>query len=214
MWRRSGRALLLLLCACSPAPSHQAPLTPQYGAWGIDLAGRDTAARPGDDFFNHVNGGWLARTAIPADKTGITLRLLMSDTTEARLHAIMEAAAASAAHVPTDLEGKIGAYYRAYMDSARVERLGASPLAPQLARVRAAGTREAIAALMGRNNLDFNGTVFSSYIEVDLKDPKIYSVYLNQAGLGLPDRDYYLKPGYAAPRAAYQRYAATLLHLI
>ncbi len=214
MPRLSGCAVLLLAGACSPAPSHQAPLTPQYGAWGIDLAGRDTTVRPGDDFFNHVNGSWLARTVIPADKTGITLRLLMSDTTEARLHAIMEAAAARAAHAPTDLEGKIGAYYRAFMDSARVERLGASPLAPQLARVRAAGTREAIAALMGRNNLDFNGTIFGSYIEADLRNPKIYSVYLNQAGLGLPDRDYYLKPEFATPRAAYQRYATTLLKLI
>jgi putative endopeptidase len=214
MARLSTCAALLLAGACSPAPSRQAPHAPQYGAWGIDLAGRDTTVRPGDDFFDHVNGGWLARTAIPADKTGITLRLLMNDTTEARLHAIMEAAAARAAHAPTDLEGKVGAYYKAFMDSTRVEQLGASPLAPQLARVRTAGTREAIAALMGHNNLDFNGTIFSSYIEADLRNPKVYSVYLNQAGLGLPDRDYYLKPGFASPRAAYQRYAATLLHLI
>jgi len=214
MHRRSDWVMLLLICACSSPPPHQAPLKPQYGAWGFDLAGEDTTARPGDDFFRRVNGGWLDRTAIPADKPGISLRLLMSDTTEARLHAIMEAAAAHAAHEPTDLEGKIGAYYKAFMDSTGVEQLGASPLAPHLARVRAAGSRAAIAALMGRTNLDFNGAIFSAYIEADLKNPKVYSVYLNQAGLGLPDRDYYLKPEFAAPSAAYERYAATLLRLI
>jgi putative endopeptidase len=214
MRRQAVCAVLLLGCACSPRPSHQARLKPQYGAWGFDLAGEDTTVRPGDDFFGHANGGWLRHAAIPADKTGITLRILMSDTTEARLHALMEAAAARAEHEPADLEGKIGTYYRAYMDSARVEELGACPLAPHLAQVRAASTRDAIAALMGHNNRAFNGAIFSSYVDVDLKNPKIYTVYLNQAGLGLPDRDYYLKPGFAAPRAAYQRYAATLLHLI
>ncbi len=211
MHRPSWYALLVLISACSSSPSHKT-VKPQFGAWGFDLAGRDTTARPGDDFFGHVNGGWLQRTAIPADKPSISVRALMSDTTEARLHAIMETAAARAAHEPTDLEGKIGAYYRAFMDSARVERLGAAPLAPHLDRVRAAGTREALAPLMGR--CGFNGGIFNNYVDVDLKDPKIYTVYLNQAGLGLPDRDYYLKPELAAPRAAYQHYAATLLHLI
>jgi putative endopeptidase len=207
-------AILLLIGACSPPPPHQPSLKPQYGAWGFDLAGEDTTARPGDDFFGRVNGGWLRRTAIPSDKTGISLRILMSDTTEARLHALMEAAAAKAAHEPTDLEGKVGAYYKAFMDSAAVEKLGPSPLAPHLAQVRAADTRDDIAALMGHGNRAFNGAIFSTYVDVDLKNPKIYTVYLNQAGLGLPDRDYYLKPGFAAPLAAYQRYAAILLHLI
>jgi hypothetical protein len=100
------------------------------------------------------------------------------------------------------------------MDSAAVKKLGASPLAPHLGQVRVAATRDAIAALMGCGNRAFNGSIFSVYVDVDLKNPKIYAVYLNQAGLGLPDRDYYLTPGFAAPLAAYQRYAARLLHLI
>ncbi|MFL5494865.1 MAG: M13 family metallopeptidase [Gemmatimonadales bacterium] len=214
MPRNVSWAALLLVSACSPPPSHPAQLKPQYGAWGFDLAGEDTTARPGDDFFGHVNGGWLGRTAIPADKASVSLWDLISDTTEARLRAIMDAGAAKAGRDPSDLEGKIGAYYKAFMDSAAVETLGAAPLAPHLARVRAAATRGAIAALMGRTNLAFDGAIFSTYIDVDLKNPKIYTVYLNQAGLGLPDRDYYLKPEFAAPRAAYEHYAATLLHLI
>ncbi len=217
MRRPPGCAALLLITACSHTPQGQRPDTthkPQYGAWGFDLAAEDTTTRPGDDFFQRVNGGWLRRATIPADKSGITLRILMSDTTEARLRSLMEAAAAKSGSAPSDLEGKIGAYYRAFMDSARVERLGAAPLVPHLEGVRAATTRAGIASLMGRTNRDFTGAVFSSYIDVDLKNPKVYAVYLNQAGLGLPDCDYYLAPAFAAPRAAYQRYAATLLHLI
>jgi putative endopeptidase len=170
--------------------------------------------RPGDDFFGYVNGGWIRRTAIPSDKPGITLRMLMSDTTEARLHAMMDAAAARAGHEPSDLEGKVGAYYRAFMDSSRVEQLGAAALAGQLDSVRRSGTRADLAALMGRSPRAFTGAIFGTGIDVDLKNPKVYVVYLTQAGLGLPDRDYYLRPEFAAAKAAYQRYAATLLHLI
>lgn len=216
MIRKLPATVLLALCACSNsgAPPKAVTRGPQYGAWGVNLAGMDTTVRAGDDFFGRVNGGWLGRAAIPSDKPGVTLRLLMTDTTEARLHAIMVAAAADTAQQPTDLRGKVGAYYRAFMDSAAVEKLGATPLAPLLSHVRAAGTREAIAALMGRNNFDFYGTMFSVGIDVDLKDPKVYAVYLGQAGLGLPNRDYYLQPSFAPQRDAYQKYVAALLTLI
>ena len=185
-----------------------------YGAWGFDAAGQDSSLRPGDDFFGRINGGWLARAVIPPDKSTVGVRALISDTTEARLHSIMTGAASTAGHQPTDLEGKVGAYFRAFMDSTAVEKRGIAPLEPLLDSVRAANTRERIAALMGRTNRDFTGSLFSMYIDVDLKDTKIYSLYLNQRGLGLPDRDYYLKPAFAAQRDAYQRYAATLLHLL
>jgi putative endopeptidase len=214
MRRMLRHAGLLLLTACSAGTTSQVSSHPQYGSWGVDLAGQDTAIRAGDDFFGRVNGGWVSRATIPGDKPGTTLRLLMTDTTEARLHAIMEAAAAKAAHEPTDLEGKVGAYYKAFMDSAAIEKLGAAPLKAHLDQVRAATTPAAIAALMGRNNFDFNGTAFGIYVDVDLKDPNIYSVYVNQAGLGLPDRDYYLKPSFMAQRDAYKRYVESLLKLI
>ena len=63
-------ALVLRVAGCTPRPSHQSNLKPQYGAWGFDLAGEDTTTRPGDDFFGHVNGGWLNRTAIPGGPDG------------------------------------------------------------------------------------------------------------------------------------------------
>jgi putative endopeptidase len=186
---------------------------PQYGAWGFDLTAMDRAIKPGDDFNRFASGAWLARTSIPADKSGATLRNAMSDRTEGRLHELLEEAAAKASEQPQDLTGKVGAYYKAFMDEGRIEQAGARPLAPMLARIRAAESRDDIAGLMGLDNADLYGTVFGLGIDVDLKNVKRYAVYAGQAGLGLPDRDYYLKPSFAAQKTAYQAYVQRLLEL-
>ena len=186
---------------------------PQYGTWGFDSAGADKATRPGDDFFRYANGAWLDRTAIPADKPGYSLRLAMSDLTEQRLHDLIEAAAATAGHEPGSVAGKVGAFYKSFMDQAHVDGLGAAAIAPELDAVRKARTHGDLAALMGRTNTDFEGALFNLGVDVDLKDPKRYAVYISQGGLGLPDRDYYLKSDFARQKAAYRDYAATLLEL-
>ena len=108
----------------------------------------------------------------------------------------------------------MGAFYKAFMDEARVESLGAKPLDPLLNEVRPAKSRECAAALMGRTNSDFEGSLFNLYIDVDLKDPKKYALYISQGGLGLPDRDYYLDKAFAAPKEKYQAYVAQLLRLV
>jgi putative endopeptidase len=184
-----------------------------YGAWGFDATGEDRSVKPGDDFFRFTNGGWLDRTPIPADKNIFGLRALMTDLTEARLHALMEAAASRAGHEPVSREGKVGAFYKAFQDEARVERLGAEPLKPELDAIRMADTRDALAGLMGHGQDDFYGSLFGVSVSVDRKDPSRYSVYLAQAGLGLPDRDYYSNPTLASQKAQYQIYVASLLRL-
>ncbi len=199
------------LLAGSVLAAEPAPL--KYGAWGFDLAGRDLATKPGDDFFRHANGAWLDRTPIPGDKPGISLRILESDLAEARLHMIMEDNAKVAGHQPTTLEGKVGAFYKAFMDEGRVEALGAKQIAPQLDAIRAADTRDKLGALMGRHNRDFYASAFDFGIDVDSKDIAHYALYLGQAGLGLPDRDYYLGASFAPKKAAYQAYVEKLLTL-
>jgi putative endopeptidase len=207
--------ILVAFCLCAGMASiaQAADTKPQYGRWGFDAAGADMAMKPGDDFFRYANGTWLDRTPIPADKPAVSLRLAMTDLTEQRLHAIMGAASAGAAAQPATLQGKVGAFYHSFMDDARIEALGAQPIAPQLDAVRHAATREQLATQMGRTTIDFDGSLFGFYIDADLKDPKHYAVYIGQAGLGLPDRDYYLKPAFAKQKAAYQTYVTTLLKL-
>ncbi len=203
---------LLALTLVQAAPAQ--PARPQYGAWGYDLSAMDRSVKPGDDFNRYANGAWLDRTTIPADKPAASLRYDMSDLAESRLHDLMEAAAAKAAVQPTTLEGKMGAFYKAFMDERRVAALGARPLAPELAAIRAAKSRDDIAALMGRLQVDFYGSIFSVSTDVDLKDVGHYAVYAGQSGLGLPNRDYYLQPSFAPQKAAYQAYAAKLLTLL
>ena len=214
----SNRSGLKILCAAALVASAIAAYAdqakPQYGAWGYDSAGTDKNTKPGDDFFRYANGAWLDKAQIPADKPAVSLRLEMTDRTEGRLHDMMEGAAKTASHQPTDLSGKMGAFYKAFIDEGRIDPLGAKPLDPLLADVKAAKSREALAALMGRTNADFEGSLFNLFIDVDLKDPKKYALYVNQGGLGLPDRDYYLDKSFADPRAKYEAYVAQLLHFV
>ena len=178
----------------------------------VPAAGADLETKPGDDFFRYANGTWLDRVQIPPDKAAYSLRLAMTDLTEQRLHDLVEEAAKKAEHKPATTEGKVGAFYKAFMDEGRVEKEGAAPLKEKLAEIPAATTREKLAAMMGRQNDDFEGAIFGTFIDVDAKNPKRYVVYLGQQGIGLPDRDYYLKPDFAAQKGKYQAYVAQLLH--
>ena len=206
--------LALVCLTAGIAANPQESDKPQYGKWGVDLTAMDRSVKPGDNFNLYASGAWLARTEIPADKPMASLRYLMSDLTEARLHELMEKAAAAAPAEPTTLEQKVGSFYKAFMNEERLDTLGAAAIGPELTAIRAAQNRQDITELMGRNNSDFYGTIFNLGTDVDLKNTARYAVYAGQGGLGLPDRDYYLKPPFAAQKAAYQAYVARLLTLV
>ena len=188
--------------------------TPRYGAWGFDLSGRDLSVRPGDDFNRYANGTYLAEMKIPADRSRFGSFDILTDLSMARVHAILvEMAARSPADPDTDDE-KIGAFYKAFLDENAVEARGVQPLQKDLAAILAANTRSTLAGQMGLAHQGFNGAIFSTSINVDAKDPSTYAVYLGQSGLGMPDRDYYLKPEFADKKAAYAGYVAKILSLI
>jgi putative endopeptidase len=215
-WARAFRvgAAISAMAFASSGLAQNSHNKPEYGAWGIDLTAMDRSVKPGDDFNRYASGAWMARTPIPADKSVAALRYLMSDRIEARLHEIFEQAAVSAVYQPTELQAKAGAFYKAFMDEARVEALGAAPIAPELAAIRAARTRDDIAGLMGHNRTDFYGSIVNLSVDVDLKNVSHYALYAGQAGLSLPDRDYYLQPSFTAQKAAYQSYVARCLALV
>jgi putative endopeptidase len=206
--------MVAAVCVAANAASAQESEKPQYGAWGVDLTAMDPRVKPGDDFNRYASGAWLARTEIPSDKPMASLRFLMTDRTEGRLHGLMEKAAAASSAQPATLDGKIGAFYQSFMGEAKIEQLGASPIAGELNAIRNSHDRQDIAELMGRNNSDFYATTFMLGIDVDLKDVNRYALYATQGGLGLPDRDYYLQASFAAQKTAYQGYVEKLLALI
>jgi putative endopeptidase len=99
------------------------------------------------------------------------------------------------------------------MDQAAIDALGARALAPELDAIRAAPDLAALAKLMGSANASLYVSPFGLGIDTDLKNPEAYALYLGQGGLGLPDRDYYLKDDFAGDRDAYRAYIQTLLQL-
>jgi putative endopeptidase len=183
----------------------------RLGGWGYDAAGRDPSVRPGDDFYMHANGAWQAKTEIPADRSRYGMFHALGDLSEQQVDAILKEAAADRA--ASGERAKLGTLYAAFLDEAAVERLGARPLTADLAEVRAATTREQLAALMGAANKGFGESLFGMYVSDDSKAPERYAVYVQQGGLGLPDRDYYLDPKFKEPLAKYQAYVAQMLAL-
>ena len=209
---RMKPSLVLTLSALLLNPAGAAePATdaaPRFGTWGFDLTGRDESVKPGDDFCEYANGAWLKNTEIPADRPRYGNFDALAILSEKRVRGILEAAAEK----PDAATARIGAWFKAFMDEKRVEEAGAKPMAAQLSQIQSAATREDLAKIMGQPGGLGRG-LFGAGIGADAKDPGRYAVYFGSGGLGLPDKDYYLKPAFAETKTKYRNYAATLLSL-
>jgi putative endopeptidase len=182
---------------------------PRYGTWGFDASGEDRSVTPGTDFFRFANGTWWDKEVIPADKVRFGNFDVLNVLSENRTRLLIEDAGAGRLQDPD--AARVGAAYRAFMDQARVDRLDAQPLAADLDAIRAERSLTDVAAVMGRANASFQSAVFGLDIEADEKAPTRYAVYIDTDGLGLPDRNYYLKPEFADKKAAYLTYVETQL---
>lgn len=213
LWLGAASAVALF-CASAPALAADLPdlsKAPRMGPWGFDLAGRDTSVAPSKDFFDYANGVYLNKLEIPADRSRYGAFDSLQELSQQRMRAVLEKAAANTS--ATGDEAKIGAFYRSFMDEAKVNELGAKPLATDLAAIRAIKTKDQMAEHMGGTMRKFGGSFFGSYVHDDAKDPEVYAAYLFQGGLGLPDRDYYLEDRFKTQKAAYQAYIAKMLSL-
>ncbi len=196
------------------AVSADAPSGHLFRPWGFDLSGRDTGVNPGSDFFGYANGGAVTRMAIPGDHTSWGAFNILADLSRTRVQEILKSVSAEPAKHPVTVEQKLGAFYASFMDEATVEARGTEPMRADLDAVQAVGDRTAFAALLGDAQHGYGTSLFSLAVQPDARDPTRYSVGLGQAGLGLPDRDYYLQPKFADKKAAYQAYVAQLLHMV
>jgi len=182
-----------------------------YGTWGIDLSGMDTSVKPGDNFFDYVNGTAVKNMVIPADKTSTGSFVALIDLSEARSKAIIDGLATR-----TDLAGddaKLAAIYKAFMNADAAETLDAAPLKPILADIAAISDKSQMAAYMGKTSGAFGASFFSNRVDLDAKNPKMNVLQMGQSGLGLPDRDYYLKDSFADKKAKYEAYVAQMLDM-
>jgi len=205
----STLAVLAVLAAASPVRADNA----QIGDWGFDLTGKDPSVRPGDDFFRFSGGKWLATKQLPSDKTRFGTFDILADRAEADTRQIIEELARTPAAAGTP-QRKVGDFYNAYLDTATIERRGLAPLAPGLGLIRAARTHADIARLIARPDMPLNGPIGAG-VSIDQKNPDRYVVIVSHAGLGLPEREYYLRDDeqFQQIRSEYRAHIARLLAL-
>ncbi|HEU0300188.1 MAG TPA: M13 family metallopeptidase [Longimicrobium sp.] len=196
----------LLLCgACATAPAPAAappadgmdaqPSTPAAfvsNVHGLDRRNLDESARACVDFYQYANGGWLARSSIPSDRASWTTASELVERNDALLRRILEDAAA-AGEPRGSVRQKVGDLYASAMDSARIDALGIQPIQAELARIDALRTPQEVAALVADHHARGMGPLFGAGVEADLRDSDTNILYVVQGGLGLPEKDYYLR---------------------
>jgi predicted metalloendopeptidase len=214
-------ACLLTLAACAGAPKSPeptaavpAPATAPARPSGVMLANFDRGVRPQDDFYRYVNGTWLAKTAIPADKSNYGAFTVLADGAERNLKVIAEEAAAAGAPEGSDQQ-LVGDFYASYLDEARAESLGLQPLAPELARIAAIKDRKQLLEYLAHAQSAGIGNPIGARVGPDAKNPEVNTLWVGQSGMGLPERDYYFseEPRFKQIRAAYEQHVAKVFAL-
>jgi putative endopeptidase len=176
-----------------------------FGTWGVDLTGMDKNARPGDDFDAFVNGAWKARTPIPADQPSTGVGFDVYNRTQAEIRGIIEKAPA---------DSQLGAMYHSFMDEAALETLDDKPLQKDLKEVAAITDIAGFTRYMGRTTGAFGIALFGVGSAPDPAHPVVNTLFMGQAGLGLPDRDYYLNANFKPQLDAYRAYIERLLTMV
>src|SRR5215217_5085307 len=207
--RRLGAILLLLSASAARAQQQARPLDP---------ANMDSTCRACEDFYGFANGGWLKRTAIPAQYSAYGAFHQLNERNQDALRKVLDAAAADRSQPATTAKGKVGAFYATCTDSAAADRGAdaAAPIRPTLARVAAVRSRPALMAEVARLHNEGYNVAFSYGAFPDLKNSTQIIAFADQGGLGLPDRDYYLKEDSASAqlRRAYVDHVARTLQLL
>ncbi len=223
-------AAVTLLPITSPA---QAPATQQHG---INLSAMDPSVRPGDDFYLFCNGAWVARTEIPADRTGVTGFSQLAERTDKQITAIIQTATQTNSnltaspltpeqHPPTTDAQRIANLYASYLNQPAIEAAGLKPLQPAFARIDAITDPHTLATALGqtlRADVDalnagrfHTDNLFGLWVAPGFHDPHHYAAYFFQGGLTLPSRDYYVDPSahMTEVRQQFTTHAATLFRL-
>jgi len=197
--------------AAPDVPPPPPPPKAAIGEFGLDLTAAKPDVKAGDDFFAHASGKWYDTFVIPEDRASYGIFTTLDEQSQQRVREIIEQASAKHPAQGTP-EQKIGDFYASYVDQAAIDAAGLKPLQEDLDRITAAKTKQDIAVLFGAPGFQ---STFGAGIGPDLKNPNVYTVGIGQGGLGLPDRDYYLKndPQLKQIRTKYEAYIAQMLAL-
>ena len=182
---------------------------------GIDLANFDTSLRPGQDFYEYVNGNWIKRNPIPPEYSRWGAFPKLRDDNLAALRQIVEELTSRTGGLDEDRR-KIRDFYLTAMDEAKLEQQGVSPLESELERVSKIKSPDELIALVGEFHAAGISGFFRFSVAQDEKHSDRYAVHLHQGGLGLPERGYYLGTSEDSKRirAQYREHVAKMLALL
>ena len=169
--------------------------------------------RAQDDFYYHVNGEWLEATKIPGDKSNYGSFTQLYDDSQKAMKTVLENAAANKGVKAGTDEYKLAAFYNSYMNEAQREALGIQPLLPVLINIDDVEVKSDLVTLMAQLRVQGGSLPFGWYVNNDAKNSSEYALYAYQSGLGLPDRDYYLKDDekFSKIREQYTAYITAIL---
>jgi len=204
-------SLIVLSLAAAPVLAQDAP---QFGKWGIDLGAMDASVKPGDNFYQHADGNWLKTAVIAPDRSQTGAFQDLQILSEQRMRAIIDDLEKKPQSALTPDEKKLRDLYDAFEDTAAIEAKGLAPVQKDLDYLNSLKTPDDVARAMASPRMATE-SIYNVSINVDDKNPDSYSINLSQAGLGLPDRDYYLSDDKALvdTRNAYKVYVADMLRL-
>jgi len=190
---RWAAASACLVAVCSRSHDLPQPGTAaQPLGSGIETQYLDGSVRVQDNFYQHVNGGWLASTAIPPDKSYYGGFVKLSDDTQEQLRTVIEGLQRSADAADPDQQ-KIADLYGSFMDETTLEQRGLKPIDGEFAKVAALHSKAEIPALIAHLNRIGVTAPYTPGVHQDARDSTTYVFDLGQDGLGMPDRDYYLR---------------------
>ena len=177
---------------------------------GIPVDELDPGIRPQDDLFRHVNGRWLARTTIPADRARDSTFRILADQAENAVREIVEEAASAP---EGSEERKFGDVYGSFMDADRAELLGSQPISQALAAARAVSSIPELLETLGRLEPLGIGGLYRLFVDTDPGNPERYLVFFGQAGISLPDESYYREERFAGVRDAFAGHVQRMFEL-
>ncbi|MBQ4389864.1 MAG: M13 family metallopeptidase [Bacteroidales bacterium] len=189
-----------------------AACAPKSGAPALDLTDLDTTASPKVDFYQYATGGWQAKNPLRPEFARYGSFDAIRERTQENLNALFESMTTLEA-AKGSVDQKISDLYKMALDSTTRNNLGAKPIQPYIAQIQAVQSRDELATLLGEMSLYGEGGFFGAGVEADLTNSDIQVLYLGQGGLGMGDRDYYLKAENQALYQGYQAYLEKVLEL-